>query len=52
VCGLLFAITSVTIPSIWTDASFFVYILVLVVVPSIYSFVLFRKEKAAANDQQ
>jgi Predicted integral membrane protein len=48
--GLLFAISYIIKPELWSDRTFFLLIVVLVLVPSAYSFMLFRKEKSQTSN--
>lgn len=48
--GVLFTATSFISPRMWSNTGFFAMIAVMILVPSLYSFILFRKEKAAANN--
>lgn len=49
VMGLLFTITYILAPGFWNDTVFLVFISILVLVPIGYSFMLHKKEGAAAN---
>jgi uncharacterized membrane protein len=48
--GLLFTISYLIKSTLWNDASFFGLIMLLVLVPSVYSFMLFRKEKSQTSN--
>lgn len=48
--GLLFTASYLMAPTLWNDTRFFALIIVMVLVPTIYSFMMFRKEKSQANN--
>lgn len=48
--GLFFTISYLIKPGLWNDRTFFLLIVILVLVPSVYSFILFRKEKSQTSN--